>query len=288
MDEKFRPPRCATTCLTPAPALGLIVMQQTGSSMVNVGIPLIVVLVLFVIIAAIVAKLGRTEHAAAVPWAAIRATVQLMALSAIIAVAIGHLAAILAFLIAMTSIASATAYKRISTARLKDPRATELTGLAKLTAIATTALPVAGFPLLIVAVLVAVGVIPAQGLAIIPVAGILLGNSMGVTALTGRRVHEELISRRGEVEAALSLGFPDAQARQLIADQAASAALIPTMDSTRTVGLVTIPGAFVGMVLGGASPLEAGVMQLFVMLGILAVATVALVSTTALVVRTRL
>jgi putative ABC transport system permease protein len=47
------------------------------------------------------------------------------------------------------------------------------------------------------------------------------------------------------------------------------------MDQTRTVGLVTLPGAFVGMLLGGASPIEAGAVQVLVLLLLLAVETVA-------------
>jgi UDP-glucose/iron transport system permease protein len=34
---------------------------------------------------------------------------------------------------------------------------------------------------------------------------------------------------------------------------------------------VTLPGAFVGMLLGGASPIEAGAVQLFVLVALLAV-----------------
>jgi putative ABC transport system permease protein len=41
------------------------------------------------------------------------------------------------------------------------------------------------------------------------------------------------------------------------------------------VGLVTLPGAFVGMLLGGASPVEAGAAQLFVPVALMAVQVVA-------------
>ena len=64
---------------------------------------------------------------------------------------------------------------------------------------------------------------------------------------------------------------------------AAATALIPALDQTRTVGLVTIPGAFVGMVLGGASPLAAAVMQLYVLIAILCVTPIAVVAVTWLV-----
>jgi putative ABC transport system permease protein len=89
-------------------------------------------------------------------------------------------------------------------------------------------------------------------------AGILIGGTMTATALAGRRALDELRVRRGEVEAALSLGFLPRDAAMEIARPSAAQALVPALDQTRTVGLVTLPGAFVGMLLGGAKPLQAG------------------------------
>jgi putative ABC transport system permease protein len=54
--------------------------------------------------------------------------------------------------------------------------------------------------------------------------------------------------------------------------------LIPSVDQTRTTGLVVLPGAFVGAVFAGASPLEAGRFQLVVLAGILTAGTLAAVS----------
>jgi putative ABC transport system permease protein len=51
------------------------------------------------------------------------------------------------------------------------------------------------------------------------------------------------------------------------------------------VGLVTLPGAFVGMLLGGASPVEAGAVQLFVLVALLAVEAIAVVLVTEAVAR---
>jgi UDP-glucose/iron transport system permease protein len=61
--------------------------------------------------------------------------------------------------------------------------------------------------------------------------------------------------------------------------------MIPIIDQTRTVGLVTLPGAFVGMLLGGASPVEAGAVQLFVLVALLAVEAIAVVLVTEAVAR---
>ncbi|NED92111.1 ABC transporter permease, partial [Streptomyces sp. SID11233] len=90
------------------------------------------------------------------------------------------------------------------------------------------------------------------------------------------------------VEAALALGLPDRDARLEIARPAASDALLPGLDQTRTVGLVTLPGAFVGVLLGGARPLAAGAVQLFVLLALMAVQSLAVSVTVELVARGRI
>jgi putative ABC transport system permease protein len=69
---------------------------------------------------------------------------------------------------------------------------------------------------------------------------------------------------------------------------AAATALVPPLDQTRTVGLVTLPGAFVGVLLGGGSPLEAGAAQLLVLVGLLGTQVVAVWTVVELVARGRL
>lgn len=61
--------------------------------------------------------------------------------------------------------------------------------------------------------------------------------------------------------------------------------MLPGLDQTRTVGLVTLPGAFVGMLLGGASPVEAGAVQLFVLVALMAVQVAAVATVLELVAR---
>lgn len=85
----------------------------------------------------------------------------------------------------------------------------------------------------------------------------------------------------------MALGFSDRDARLEIARPSASDALLPGLDQTRTVGLVTLPGAFVGMLLGGASPLMAGAVQLFVLVALMAVQSIAVAITVELVARHR-
>lgn len=256
-----------------------------SSTVLNFGPALAVAIVLVVILGTAVAWIGRTGHEIALPWASIRAAAQLIVLSLVIGAVVDSLPLVAAFVALMVGTASWAAARRATslTAPGASPRRRPT-----LRQVAWCAIPVAVFPLALVVVLVVVGVVPRNGLAIIPVAGIMLGNAMAIVGLAGRRAGDELVTRHGEVEAAIALGFTDVQARLLICRDAASTSLGPSLDQTRTIGLVTIPGAFVGVVLGGAQPWEAGVMQLFVSTGILTAGVIALVLTTRLVAAARL
>ncbi|GAA2891688.1 ABC transporter permease [Streptosporangium fragile] len=230
-----------------------------------------VVVVLLALGGAAVAWLGRLGHAPAVLMASLRAAVQLGAVSLIIVWAVGRPLAVAAFVLVMYGVASVTAGRRVSP------------GPAGRWA----AVPVAAGTAPVLALLFGTGTVPPQGITLIPVAGILLGGCLTATALAGRRALDELAQRRGEVEAALALGFSDRDAALEICRPPASQALVPALDQTGTVGLVTLPGAFVGMLLGGADPLHAGVVQLVVLVALLAAEAVAVVVTIELAARGR-
>jgi putative ABC transport system permease protein len=92
---------------------------------------------------------------------------------------------------------------------------------------------------------------------IIPIAGMILGNSMTSAALAGDRLQGELRARADEVEARLALGFSGREAMQPLVRSALQAAMIPTVNGMMTVGLVQLPGMMTGQILAGASPLVA-------------------------------
>jgi putative ABC transport system permease protein len=126
---------------------------------------------------------------------------------------------------------------------------------------------------------------PLTEVALLPIAGILIGGAMTATSLAGRRALDELRSRHGEYEAALALGFLPRDAALEVCRPTAGQALVPAMDQTRTVGLVTLPGAFVGVLLGGGSALQAGATQLLVLIALLAAEAIAAAVTLELVAR---
>ena len=104
---------------------------------------------------------------------------------------------------------------------------------------------------------------------VLAIGGIVVGNTMTITTLTGRHHRSSVVARRDEVEGWLALGATPRQSTLDVARIAVREALIPSVDQTRTTGLVVLPGAFVGAVFAGASPIEAGRFQLIVLAGIL-------------------
>lgn len=217
---------------------------------------LALVLVALVAVAVAASCLGRLGVGRQQVSAALRAVVQLAVVSLVIAAALSSLWYSLAFAALMFVVASGTSARRIGVPGRHLPWVA--------LAIAAGALPVLGLCL-------ASGVVPFNGAGIIPVAGILIGGAMTASTLTGRRASDEIKAQHGSYEAALALGLPAAEAAFVVLQPTAKEALTPGLDQTRTVGLVTLPGAFIGVLLGGGTPLEAGAAQALVLLGLLAV-----------------
>jgi putative ABC transport system permease protein len=121
----------------------------------------------------------------------------------------------------------------------------------------------------VIAIIVALPTLDRNVRNFVAVSGIVLGGTMTAATLAGRHLREGLRRRRDEVEAWLSIGATPRQAVREVARWAASEALVPALDQTRTVGLVTLPGAFIGALLGGASAVEAARFQVVVLVGLL-------------------
>lgn len=236
---------------------------------VTLGWPLAVLLVGLTLGAAVVGYLGGISRPWAIVIAGLRALIQLVAVSAVIAVVLQSLWLTAAFLLVMVAVAAATSGHRITGSWRPDQW--------------VTAVPILVGLLPALAAILGSGVVPVQPIAVLPTAGILIGGAMTATSIAGRRLVDELTANRGAYEAALSIGLTRRDAVTLVARPAAGLALVPGLDQTRTVGLVTLPGAFVGMLLGGSSPLQAGAVQLLVLVGLLLVQALAVVTVVELV-----
>lgn len=122
----------------------------------------------------------------------------------------------------------------------------------------------------VLAILLATQTIPIEGIALIPVVGIVLGNTMTVHTLVGRRSFAALREESGQYEACLSLGLLPHQAIDEIIGRRVPEGLMPSLDQVRTSGVVTLPGAFIGVMLGGGSAVQAATAQVLVLFAIMA------------------
>ncbi len=198
-------------------------------------------------------KVGRTVELGV---ATLRAYVQLAVVGAAIALVFAVPVLGFAFVAVMVTTAALTAGSR-------------LRGLpnARRRALASIALPA----LSATGALILVGAFAFTPRAALPSAGILIGGAMTATTLTGRRLLEGLADGADEIETRLALGDDARTALEAPTRRAIHTGLVPIVDQTRSVGLVTLPGTFVGLVLGGAAPEEAAATQLVVLLALLAV-----------------
>ncbi len=251
-----------------------------GSSVVVLGPGLVVVLLALLALAAVAGRVSGLGQERSIVRAVVRATVQLAVVSSVVVSVVQSLWSSAAFAVLMLGVAALTCAGRVTGRTVRQP------GLVGRTLL--FGLPLAAGVLPVVLLVLLSGAVPLTGIAVVPVAGIIIGGTMNATSLAGRRLLDELQQRRGEVEAALSVGLLPRDAILEITRFRAATALVPALDQTRTVGLVSLPGAFVGVLLGGGSALQAGAAQLLVLVGLLAAEVIAVWWVTELVARERI
>lgn len=100
---------------------------------------------------------------------------------------------------------------------------------------------------------------------LIPLAGMIIGNSMTGAALAAERLAAEMRERREEIETALCLGATARAASREAVRSAYRAALIPSINAMAAMGLVFLPGMMTGQILSGTEPITAVKYQIAVM-----------------------
>ncbi len=103
----------------------------------------------------------------------------------------------------------------------------------------------------------------------IPIAGMLIGNSMTGISLGINSLLEGMTTKRALIEEALILGASPQVASRNVINQAFDAAILPTINSMVGMGIVFLPGMMTGQMLAGADPTIAIAYQIAIMLGIL-------------------
>ena len=132
-------------------------------------------------------------------------------------------------------------------------------------ALGITAASIGSGVLLTVGLLVALGIFAFRAQFIIPIAGMVIGNAMTTCSLVMGRLRDDVRDQQERIETALALGATSHQAALGVVQRSIRSAMVPVIDTTKTVGLIKLPGAMTGMILAGASPLEAVELQLIVM-----------------------
>jgi putative ABC transport system permease protein len=225
---------------------------------IDPGWPVAIACLLLLATTLIAYAVGRLPKPASTAVAAVRATLQLGLAALIITAVVQHLGLSILVLCGMFAIAVVTTVRRI-----EAPRAWPWATIAMLAGLAPT-----------LAIILLTRTVPVEGIALIPVVGILAGNTMNGHTLVSRRAFAVLREEKGQYEAALSLGMTRPQAIGEVVHRSLPEALIPGLDQVRTAGVVTLPGAFIGVLLGGGSPAQAAAAQVLVLLGIMASQTV--------------
>lgn len=198
---------------------------------------------------------------------ALRAAVQLLGVGLLLVVLFAHQAPGWVFLMltAMLLIASWTSARRVESG---PPRRALLPHA--LLAIA------AGSAVALVPVFVAV-LTPTpwyDARTLVPISGMIIANAMNVVAQLNERLYAAARSDRAEIEQWLALGASPKQAMARQVRAALRAALIPTLNSLATVGLVSLPGMMTGQIVSGTAPEAAVRYQLVILYQLVIVAAV--------------
>jgi putative ABC transport system permease protein len=191
--------------------------------------------------------------------AVLRGTAQLAAISFVLGHVIREPLWVAAALTVMFGVATVTATRRVGWSRRK----LALVGGAMASGIAVS-----------LSVVFVTGALALNSRYSLAIGGIVIGNAMTFATLAGRRFLELVDDGWDHVEGWLALGATPRQATRTSARRALHAAMIPSTDQTKTTGLVTLPGAFVGAIFGGVSPLEAGRFQIVVLASIMAAGSI--------------
>jgi putative ABC transport system permease protein len=232
-------------------------MTTTGITWLQVAVS-----VLLVAVAVAVAAHQRLGVTRDLLLAAVRAAVQLAAVGAILLALFQYagFSGALGWVALMVLIAGQVAGRRGR-------------GVPRARAVATAAIALGSSVAL--TVLVAFQILPSEPRVVVPIGGMIVAGAMQATGLTLLRLAEDVRQARPAIEARLSLGMPTDHAFGPHRRSAARTALLPAIDSTKVVGLISLPGAMTGLILAGVDPLTAIRYQIVVMYMLLAATAVA-------------
>ena len=218
------------------------------------------------VIIIILSRIRRLNIEGDLAVAVVRGFIQVMAFALILSYLFrSPLVLILAVYGVMIVVAGYTSAKRAR----KLPDAFRITTMSILTGAAVT-----------LAVMVGTGIIPLRPEFLIPLGGMVIGNSMINCSLSLDRLVSDVKQNRGPIEAALALGATADQASLVHVRDSVKAALIPTIDNLKTLGIIFIPGIMTGLLIAGADPIWAASYQLIIFFMILCAGSITIITAT--------
>ncbi len=126
---------------------------------------------------------------------------------------------------------------------------------------------------LTLSVLVFTGSIAFVPMQVIPISGMIAGNAMVAVGLCYNNLGQRFSAEQQRIQEMLSLGATPKQASAQLIRDSIRAALIPTVDSAKTVGLVSLPGMMSGLIFAGIDPVKAIKYQIMVTFMLLSTAS---------------
>ncbi|MDF2635211.1 MAG: hypothetical protein K0R78_2085 [Pelosinus sp.] len=106
--------------------------------------------------------------------------------------------------------------------------------------------------------------IPYEPSQVIPISGMVVGNSMVATSLLFKSLLNNFQNKKDEIEVKLCLGAPPKEASRDLIRDSIKTAMLPTFDSMKTLGIVQLPGMMTGLILAGVAPESAIKYQIMV------------------------
>ncbi|EKD08446.1 ABC transporter permease [Limnospira platensis] len=103
---------------------------------------------------------------------------------------------------------------------------------------------------------------------LIPLLGMILGNTLNGISLGLDRFMEGVVSNRNGIETLLALGATRWEASHKQIQTAVRTGMIPMINSMMVMGVVSLPGMMTGQILAGASPLDAVRYQIVIIFAI--------------------
>ncbi len=220
---------------------------------------------LLLVVVLVVMRVCRVDKTRQLVVASIKMTVQLILAGLILTYIFEHPHPlfVVAYLGAMTGF---TIHRVLSKNRDLNPRFQVVTALS---------IVVAGVFTLVYFVGAVVGENLFNPQYVIPIGGMIMGNTMTGVSLALKTFREALQDQRSKIEALVCVGTSAEDILLPFIKQALETAMLPTLNSMVGMGIVSLPGMMTGQILAGTLPMTSILYQIAIMIAICTVVTCA-------------